>query len=135
MNTITIIGNIGQDPVARFTASGMKVTSFSVATKSRKGNEDITSWFRVSVWGEKFDKMMTYFKKGSYIVVVGELSKPEIYTDKTGKAQIQVEITAHSLHFMPGNKTQEGGAPKASAPIAFGSADIKESEQDEDLPF
>jgi len=31
INTVTIVGNIGQDPEIRYTASGMPVASFTVA--------------------------------------------------------------------------------------------------------
>ncbi len=134
MNTITIIGNLGQDPVARFTTTGQKVTSFNVATRARKGGEDITSWFKITIWGDRFDKMMTHLKKGSYIVVVGELSKPEIYTDKTGKAQIQVEVTASALHFMPSSKGADGAKP-AHTPSQSSFGEAQASGSDEELPF
>lgn len=137
MNTITIIGNIGQDLVPKFTASGQKVTSFSVATRSKKGGEEITTWWRVNVWGDRFDKMMVHLKKGSYIVVVGELANPTIWTDKQGQSKVQLEITANSLHFMPGNKTN---APESktiplpsSQPSVFG--DAKHTEVEDELPF
>lgn len=129
MNTITIIGHLGADPVTRFTASGQKVTTFTVATNSRKGGADITVWFRVTVWGDRFDKMISYLKKGSAIIVVGELQKPEIWTDKEGRPQITLEITANALHFSPLGKGQgqgqQGqdyakGAPAAAASEGFG---------------
>lgn len=139
MNTITIIGNIGQDLVPKFTASGQKVTSFSVATRSKAKGEEVTTWYRVNVWGDRFDKMMVHLKKGSYIVVVGELAKPEIWQDKQGQNQIRLEINASSLHFMPGNKTEGSGKQMslpnigAASETAYGNA--KESEPEDELPF
>lgn len=134
MNTITIIGNIGQDITPRFTASGQKVTSFSVATRSKKGGEEITIWYRVTVWGDRFDKMLAHLKKGSYVVVVGELGKPEIWQDKQGQNQIRLEITVSSLHFMPGNKSEGGQSSNIkSSPSVFG--DAKEVEHEDELPF
>ncbi len=134
MNTITIIGNIGQDLVPKFTAAGQKVTSFSVATRSKKGGEEITTWWRVNVWGDRFDKMLTHLKKGSYIVVVGELAKPTIWQDKQGLSQVQLDINANSLHFMPGNKSEDrSNSPAKSSPSVFG--DAKNSETEDELPF
>jgi single-strand DNA-binding protein len=63
MNQITIAGHLGADPEVRFTSSGQKVTTLRVAAKARKGSKDETIWWKVTVWGEQFDKMMTYFKK------------------------------------------------------------------------
>jgi single-strand DNA-binding protein len=116
MNIIEIAGHLGADPVTRFTATGQKVTTFNVATNSKKGGADITIWFRVTVWGDRFDKMMAYFKKGSAIIVFGELQKPEIWTDKEGRQQISLEITAEILRFSPFGKPdkQEGQSQPAS---------------------
>lgn len=110
MNIIQIAGNVGSDPVTRFTPSGQKVTTFTVATNLRKGENTVTVWYRVTIWGDRFEKMLTYFKKGSSIIVVGELQKPEIWTDKEGRPQITLEIYAEMLRFSPfgsGNKSQE----------------------------
>jgi len=103
MNKIIIIGHLGKDPETRFTASGQKVTTFSVATNKRKGDQDETTWFRVTVWGDRFDKMMQYFKKGSVIFVSGELALNK-WTDASGQEKTSLEITADSLSFLPGSR-------------------------------
>ncbi len=127
MNTITIIGHIGADPVVRFTASGLKVTTFTVATNSRKGGADITVWFRVTVWGDRFDKMIAHLKKGSAIIVIGELQKPEIWTDKEGRPQVTLELTANSLHFSPLGKGGQGGQEGQGGSYTKGAAAPQES--------
>lgn len=103
MNQITIAGHLGADPEVRFTSSGQKVTTFRVAARARKSakDKDDTIWWRVTVWGEQFDKMIPYFKKGSPIIVIGELSKPEIFTDRDGRPQVSMNITALNLMFSP----------------------------------
>lgn len=107
MNIIQILGNLGSDPETRFTPSNLKVTNFNVGTTVRRGGKDETVWYRVTVWGDRFDKMMTYLKKGSSIIVVGELGKPEIYTRKDGTQQVSLEITAEFIRFSPFGKPQE----------------------------
>ena len=67
MNQITIAGHLGADPEVRFTSSGQKVTTLRVAARVRRGAKDETIWWKVTVWGEQFDKMIPYFKKGSPI--------------------------------------------------------------------
>jgi single-strand DNA-binding protein len=44
MNIIEVAGHLGADPVTRFTPSGQKVTTFNVATNSRKGGNEVTIW-------------------------------------------------------------------------------------------
>lgn len=114
MNFINIAGHLGADPEVRFTSSGKKVTTLRVATRSRKGQTEATIWWRVTVWGEEYDKMISYLKKGSAVLVFGEVQKPEIFNDREGKPQISMDITAHHLQFSPfgkgGSGQQEGGA-------------------------
>ncbi len=121
MNFVFIAGHLGADPESRFTSSGKKVTTLRVAARARKGGQDVTIWWRVSLWGEQFDKMMPFFKKGSSVMVYGELQKPEIFNDREGKPQVSMDITATSIHFSPFGKPDrdgpDGGGPAAAAPI------------------
>lgn len=106
MNFIHIAGHLGADPEVRFTSSGKKVTTMKVATRSRrgKGGEDITIWWRVTIWGEQFDKMISFLKKGSGVMVYGDIHKPEIFTDREGKPQVSLDITAVHIEFSPFGK-------------------------------
>ena len=101
MNQSTIAGHLGADPEVRFTSSGQKVTTLRVAARVRRGNKDETIWWKVTVWGEQFDKMIVHFKKGSPIIVVGEMNKPEIFTDREGRPQVSMSMTALNLLFSP----------------------------------
>ena len=101
MNVIQIAGHLGSDPEVRFTPSGQKVVTFRMATNSRRGGKDETTWWRVTIWGERFDKMLPYLKKGSAVIVVGEMHKPEIFTGRDGSNQVSMEITAEMIRFSP----------------------------------
>lgn len=110
MNQITIAGHLGADPEVRFTSSGQKVTTLRVASKVRRGAKgDDSIWWRVTIWGEQFDKMIPFFKKGSPIIVFGELSKPEIFTDRDGRPQVSMNITAQNLLFSPFGRPDSQG--------------------------
>lgn len=136
MNFIHIAGNLGADPEVRFTSSGKKVTTLKVASRSRrgKGAEEVTIWWRVTIWGEQFDKMVSFLKKGSAVMVYGDVHKPEIFTDREGKPQVSLEITAVHLEFSPfgsGKPSQNQGAEQSSqgTPQAapFGAAPTMET--------
>lgn len=108
-----IMGRLGKDPESRFTPNGQKVTTFTVATNHRKGKEDVTVWVRVSIWGDRFDKMLPYLKKGSLVVVHGRMNPPSSYVDREGKTQFSLEMTAEMMEFGPSSKSErseEGGA-------------------------
>lgn len=115
MNQITVAGHLGADPEVRFTSSGKKVTTLRVAARARRSGKDETIWWKVSIWGEQFDKMIPYFKKGSPVVVMGELDKPEIFTDREGKSQVSMNITAQHLSFSPfGRPDGQGSSGEGS---------------------
>lgn len=121
MIIVQIAGRLGRDAETRFTPSGQKVTNLALATNVRKGGKEETVWWRVTIWGERFDKLLPYFKKGSALIVVGEMGKPEIWTDKEGRPQVSLEITAEIIRFSPfGNPDQQrtgqeqGGAAAGS---------------------
>jgi single-strand DNA-binding protein len=103
MIIVQLAGRLGKDPESRFTATGQKLTSFSFATSSKKAGKEETVWWRVTIWGDQFDKMMPYIKKGTALLITGEMNKgPEIYTDREGKPQVsQLEITAQIIKFSP----------------------------------
>src|SRR5579862_8046898 len=120
MNNITIGGHLGADPETRFTSSGKKVTTLRVATRTRKANADDTIWWRVTIWGEQYDKIMPYFKKGSSIIVTGDVQKPEIFTDRDGKPQISMNIVAYHIEFSPFGKSDRTGQDSSAAASSAG---------------
>lgn len=135
MNIVQVAGHLGGDAETRFTPSGQKIVTFSVATKVRKNNADHTIWWRVTIWGDRYDKMVPYLKKGTAIIVIGELGKPEIWTGKDGQPQVSLDIRADIVRFSPFGKpdqrgAQEGGDAQpsyASAYSASGSGSGEES--------
>ena len=155
MNQITIAGHLGADPEVRFTSSGQKVTTLRVAARARRSGKDETIWWKVTVWGEQFDKIMPYFKKGSPIIVMGELNKPEIFTDREGRPQVSMNITAQNILFSPfGKPDSPGGAegnasqPQASQPAphaemayaaqetsSYGQGKADSSFSEDEIPF
>jgi single-strand DNA-binding protein len=149
MNHTMIGGHLGADPEVRFTSSGQKVTTLRVAARARRSGKDETIWWRVTIWGEQFDKMIPYFKKGSSIFVMGELNKPEIFTDRDGKPQVSMSLTAYNLSFSPFGRPDGGGTEgghdqaqslsetsfaNAAEPIAHGQGKAP-AYTDDEVPF
>lgn len=126
-----LAGHLGTDPETRVTPSGQKVTTLRVAVNIRRGGKDETVWWRVSMWGDRWDKMIPYLKKGSAVMVMGRMDKPEIYTDKEGRPQVSLNLTADNVEFPPfgrpdkpatatsyGQPSQEPDHHQGSAPYA-----------------
>jgi single-strand DNA-binding protein len=101
MIIVEIAGFLGADPEERFTANGKRVITLRVATRVRQGGQDETVWWRVNIWGDRFDKMLPYLKKGSAVIIVGEMSKPETYTARDGSVQVSLTLSAEMIKFSP----------------------------------
>ncbi|MCH9632594.1 MAG: Single-stranded DNA-binding protein [Chlamydiae bacterium] len=138
MNFTQIAGHLGADPEERVTPSGQKVTSLRVATRSRKGGQDITIWWKVTIWGDRFDKMLSYFKKGSSIIAMGEMNKPEVYTNKEGQPQVSLELVASDIRFSPfgrSEKSNSDGAQAAAPMQQQASAPAGSNLSEDEIPF
>ena len=75
-NTVTIVGNVTDDPELRFTPSGLPVANFTVAvnTRIRKGEqwEDRTDgFFRCSCWRDMAENVAESLTKGTRVMVIG----------------------------------------------------------------
>lgn len=116
MNHGFLGGHLGADPEVRFTSSGKKVTTLRVAARCRRGGKDDTIWWQVTVWeNEQHDKMISYLKKGSPIFVMGEINKPEIFTDRSGNPQTSMSMTAYNLSFSPFGRPDSSSGEKGAA--------------------
>ena len=139
---ITIVGNLGRDPEMRYTASGVPVTSFSVAVSKRWTSQDgqrqeKTTWFRVSAWRQLAELASQYLTKGRQVMVVGEVDEPNVWTDQSGNNRASLEITARDIRFL--GSRDDVMAPSASmeqaAPAAAAAGDAEAATNDEEIPF
>lgn len=120
---ITLVGNIGSDPVMRFTPKGEAVTNFDVATNDfRDGKEDGTNWFRVTAWGNLGERCNEYLAKGRKVMVVGrmkgEKGKPRVYQKKDGTWDANFEVTASDVRFID-SRTEASNEAVDEAGIPF----------------
>lgn len=125
-NSITVVGNLGRDPETKTTDDGLTITSFSVATsKKQKNKDEVTTWFRVTLFGKNADNAGKYLSKGSKVAVVGELSARQ-YTTKAGAQGTSLEIAANSVTFLDpkGESNAMGASAGGGGPIV-----------DDDIPF
>lgn len=98
-NKIIIVGYLGRDPEMRYTPQGTAVCNFSVATSEKKGDQELTTWFRVQVWGKQAENVNQYLSKGSQVYVEGRLRQDE-YTDKEGNKRTTLEVNASDVRFL-----------------------------------
>ena len=102
MNHWTGYGNIGADPEVKTLPSGKKVAKFSMATNksfTRNGEKVTeTQWHQIILWEKLAELAEKYIKKGSSIIIEGEISYRS-YENKEGQTVYITEIIGHNLHF------------------------------------
>ena len=130
VNKVIIVGNLGQDPEARFTPQGTAVTNLSVATneswKNQSGElQDRTEWHRVVMYGKMAETASEYMKKGQMVYVEGRLQTNE-WEDQNQVKRKTTEIRCDNFTMLGRRSDSTHGS---TAP------NNKTEDQDDDLPF
>ncbi len=99
LNKVIVIGNVGNDPEMRFVPSGKPVTSFSVATNEKYGDNDHTEWFNIITWDKLAETCNQYLKKGQQVFVEGRL-QTRSWEDKEGVKHDKTEVIANKVLFL-----------------------------------
>ena len=133
--TITVIGNLTNDPELRFTPSGSAVANFTIASTPRTFDRQSNEWkdgetlfLRASVWREAAENVAESLTKGMRVIVNGRL-KSRSYETKEGEKRTVIELEVDeigpSLRYANAkvNRTQRsgGGGAGNGAQGGFGS--------------
>ena len=138
LNKVILIGNLGQDPEARFTPQGTAVTNLSVATneswKDQSGEtQDRTEWHRVVMYGRMAETASEYMKKGQMVYVEGRLHTRE-WEDKNQIKRRTTEISCDNFTML-GKRSDNAGSGRAAPDAAPNPNPKSDSDSDDDLPF
>ena len=144
INKVILIGNLGNDPDVRYTASGAAVANISLATaeswKDRETGEqqERTEWHRIVFFGRLAEIVSEYLRKGSQIYVEGRLQTRK-WQDKDGNDRYTTEIVANEMQMLGskgGGKTSENydQSPPPQAAEATSST-TTDDDFDDDIPF
>jgi len=104
MNVHVVKGRIGKDAVVR-QAGNTKVTSFSLGWSDPFGDKE-TTWFNVSYFGDRGEKLSGYLTKGKEIVVSGT-TKLRKYNDKDGNERYSLDLRANEISFTSGGQRSD----------------------------
>lgn len=126
INTLTLHGNLGDDPELKTSQGGKMFCNFSIATEDGWGENKKTNWHRCTAFGKTAEIIAKYVKKGHEVVVQGSVDYNK-HDDKW-----YTSILVNSFSFCRNKDSQPEVTPQATeytAPTPVGSP-----EQD-DLPF
>ncbi|MGW7674302.1 single-stranded DNA-binding protein [Streptomyces sp. NPDC054775] len=99
----TVVGNLTADPELRFTASGIPVAGFTVASTPRTYDRERAEWvdgdplfLRCSLWRQAAENAANSLAKGTRIIVTGRL-KQRTFDDNEGQRRTVVEMDAEDI--------------------------------------
>jgi single-strand DNA-binding protein len=110
LNRVQLIGNLGKDPEVRFTPSGAKVCTFSMAVnRSWKGRDggvkEATSWFNIEVWGKLGEICQQYLRKGSLVYIEGRLQTDRY--EHEGETRYFTKVIARAMQMLDKKPEEE----------------------------
>lgn len=145
LNKAIIIGNLTRDPELKSLPSGMKVTSFSIATNrvwmKDGAKQESAEFHNIVVFGRQAETSAQYLKKGQQVLVEGRI-QTRSWDGNDGQKRYRTEIVAESVQF--GSKPGSGGGgsydnSQDSAKSPAEEIDTIEYPEDdinpEDIPF
>ena len=107
MNIINIHGRLGKDVELTQSKDGKSIGKFSVGV-TRKFNKEITDWFNCVSFGKQAETIAEYLKKGSEIVLSGEIQFGD-YTDKEGIKRYTTTLVVNQFDFCGSAKNNDNG--------------------------
>jgi single-strand DNA-binding protein len=123
--TVTVVGNLTNDPELRFTPSGAAVANFTVASTPRILDKATNEWkdgdalfLRCSIWRQAAENVAESLQKGARVIVTGRL-RQRSYETKEGEKRTVVECDVDevgpSLRYATAKvvKGQRGGGQSA----------------------
>lgn len=97
MNSVQLIGTLGQDPDLRTTGSGKAVCNLRLAISGR--NDDDTTWLDVVVWERQAENCAKYLTKGKKVAVEGRL-QTNGWETREGQKRTKLEVVAFRVDFL-----------------------------------
>lgn len=137
MNVTYLLGRLGKDPETK-SVGDTTVTSFSLATskkwKDKSGEmQEKTEWHNCTAWGRQGEVIATYFKKGSPILLIGEIQYRS-WDKEDGTKGYATDIRVNGFEFLPkvkdSDSVETGVTPRPDVPN-----EAPDFNSDEPMPF
>jgi single-strand DNA-binding protein len=118
LNRVQLIGNLGKDPETRFTSTGQKVCTFSMAVNRRwKGKDgevkEGTDWFNIVAWSKLGEICQQYLHKGSLVYIEGRLQTDRY--EHEGETRYATKVIASQMQMLDRKVEEEPAAEEEAA--------------------
>ncbi len=130
----TLIGHLGRDPETRTTASGTVTFKATLAVNTGYGQNKVTTWWNVTVFGKKAEALERFnFVKGVAVGFIGEPSVRE-YTDKDGNKRFSADLIANDFVLL-GDRADNAERPEAKPVSVEPKQATEQAPFNDDIPW
>ena len=108
-NTMTVVGNLTDEPEMRFTSTGTAVANFTIASTARVFDKEASEWrdgdtlfLRCVAWQQSAENLADSLTKGTRVIVSGRLRQRSFETregEKRTTAELVVDEIGVSLRY------------------------------------
>lgn len=113
---VTVCGRLGADAELGTAKSGKRYARIRVAASVKRGENENTNWFSVTLWDKLAENVGPNLKKGDRVLVLGTLELETYTSQKDGVERQSLAITWVDQFLMlsprpQGQQAQDRGAP------------------------
>ena len=142
VNTVILVGNLGQKPDMKYTQSNTAVANLSLATSESWKDKDSgdlktkTEWHRVVYFGKLAEIAEQYLDKGSKIYIEGKLQTRK-WQDQAGNDRYTTEVLGQELTMLD-SRGDSSGSSFENNNSTMSEEDVNQDNgefSEEDIPF
>jgi single-strand DNA-binding protein len=133
INKVIVLGNLGRNPEARYTANGDCICQLNIATsdkwtdKASGEKKEATEWHRVVLYRKLGETAAQFLRKGELVYIEGHLHTRK-WTDKDGNDRYTTEIIGDQMQMLGGQQYEFrqddlGVNDGAEEPVAYADED------------
>lgn len=109
INNVVLVGRLTKDPDLRFTASGIGVSTFTLAVNrnftNQAGNRE-ADFINCVIWRKQAETLANYARKGTLLGVTGRI-QTRFYENNQGQRVYVTEVVAENFQLLESRSTTE----------------------------
>ena len=138
VNKVILVGNLGAEPEVRYTASGVAMATFRIATTEQWTTKDgekaeRTEWHRIVAWRRLGEICGEFLHKGSQVYIEGKI-QTRSWEDREGIKRYTTEIVAQTMQMLGGQSGRTRDSKVGSEQDGY-PVEEPMSVPDDDIPF
>jgi single-strand DNA-binding protein len=118
INSVVLVGRLGNDPELTYTQSGTAICKFRLAVSRppRQGSDqEETDWLDIVAWGRVAETAAQYLDKGALVGIEGRVQS-RTWERQDGTRAYAVEINAARVQFLESRRDREARQASQGGP-------------------